>query len=177
MISMNSAICCSFLIQVQSLAALDTNATVSKNHDTENSNVKQGWTAQPDGRGTLDIIWSCGITMFLCSWSILCMNMPGPKDSRSQILRRKLALTALGLLCPEVIFEGALGQWLSARQSVRDLNSPSFGETQDNDKWYKNVFTRGKQTGTGRVQERWPLKDAYWKVKAGFILPKTDKLP
>lgn len=172
----------SLAISIQSVVSLDPNNTVSEKNNTQNSNIKQGWTPQPDGRGTLDIIWSCVITMCLCSWSILCMNLPGPNESRIQILWRKLSLTALGVLCPEVIFELALSQWLSARQSVIEFNASSFGERLDDDRWYKSkgiksLLNKKTRTEDSRAQKRWTMKDAFFADMGGYILHTRDQLP
>lgn len=139
----------SLIILAQSVITRDLNTTVSGKNNTQ--------TPQPDERGTLDILWSCGLTMFLCSWFILCMNLPGPKESATQVLWRKLSLTALGVLCPELIFELAIGQWLSARQSIRDFNSSNFG----------------KRPG----KERWTMKEAFFTDMGGFVLHTRDQLP
>ena len=80
---------------------------------------RQGWTASPDCRGTIDIIWNCLLTMFLCCWSALVVNVPDPRSTTYQILMRKLYLVGLCTMAPEVIFQAALGQWLSAHHSVR----------------------------------------------------------
>jgi len=170
------------IISTQSVIALDSNTTVSGKSNTQNANLKQGWTSQPDGRGTLDILWSCGITMFLCSWSMLCMNMPGPKESRMQILWRKSSLTALGILCPELIFEIAFSQWLSARQSIQDFNSSGFGNRPAKDRWYKfkligNQSTEGTSIGNSCAEERWTMKEAFFADMGGFILHTRDQLP
>lgn len=169
-------------IWTRSVVALHHNTTISGENITQKPNLKQGWTPQPDGRGTLDIIYSCGITMILCSWSILCMNVPGRRESQTQILWRKLSLTALGILCPEMIFELALGQWLSARQSIRDLNSSSLGGRSSEDKWYKirwieNMSTKGTSTGNSCARQRWTMKDAFFTDMGGFILHTRDQLP
>ena len=81
--------------------------------------VRQGWTSSPNTRGTNDIIWDCGLTMFLCCWSVLIVNVPEPGWSTWQILRRKMFLVGLCAIAPELIFQVALGQWLSARRSVK----------------------------------------------------------
>ncbi|RFU24880.1 hypothetical protein B7463_g11462, partial [Scytalidium lignicola] len=83
----------------------------------------QGWTPSPNGRGSIDIIWSCVVTMFLCSWSALCLQLPSRTDSQFDILWRRSWLTALCALGPEFTFQLALGQWCSARQSVRDFHA------------------------------------------------------
>lgn len=170
------------IISTQNVIALDPNNTVSGKNYTENATLKQGWTPQPDGRGTLDILWSCSITMFLCSWSILCMNMPGPKESRMQILWRKTSLTALGILCPELIFEIAFSQWLSARQSIRDFNSSGFGNRPAKDRWYKsrligNTSTDRTSTEDSCAEARWTMKEAFFTDMGGFILHTRDQLP
>ncbi|RDH14553.1 hypothetical protein M747DRAFT_300048 [Aspergillus niger ATCC 13496] len=101
------------------------NATsVKAANETASSGLhRQGWTSQPSGRGTLDIIWACCFTMFLCSWSTLCINVPAPGDSSFKIFRRKLYLSALALLGPEFIFQIALSQWESACKSVKDFEA------------------------------------------------------
>ncbi len=153
----NVAICLPLFNLTWSVVALDPKTTASMFNNTQDPNLKQGWTPQPEGRGTLNVLWSCLITMVLCSWSTLCMNMPGPSESRTQILRRKLALTALGFLCPEMIFEIALGQWLSARQSVTDFDSSGFGNRS--------------------IKGGWTMKEAFFTDMGGFILHTRDQLP
>ena len=182
MMSTLLALSLSLILSIRRVVALDPSTTISGENGTHNLNPKQGWTAQPDGRGTLDIIWSCVITMFLCSWSVLCMNMPGPKESRIQILWRKLSLTALGVLCPELIFELALGQWFSARQSIIDFNASGFGGASAKDKWYesiriKKMYAKGTHTAQNHAQGRWTMKDAYFTDMGGFILHTRDQLP
>ena len=173
---------CIVLILIQIAAALDVERTVSGNSSSPNTYSKQGWTSQPDGRGTLDILWNCGFTMFLCSWSILCLNVPGRDEERFQILWRKLSLAALGVLCPELVFEIAFGQWLSARQSVKDMNSTSPGRTEN--KWYKlgklrhisieNISVRTKHAETRRANQTWSMKEAFFTDMGGFILRTRD---
>ena len=170
LMSITATIYISFIISTRIVIALDPNTTASGMNNTQDANLKQGWTPSPDGRGTLDILYSCGITMFLCSWSILCMNMPGPKESTILVLWRKLCLTALGVLCPELIFEFSFGQWLSARRSVRDFNSAGFGNRPAKEGWYKFRWP-------GKVKERWTMKEAFFTDMGGFILHTRDQLP
>ena len=112
---------------------------------------KQGWTAGPNGRGTLDIVWSCGFTMFLCSWSVLCLNVPGPDDSRFKMFRRRIYVTALAFLGPEFIFQIALGQWVSARRSVKEFRASGYA--------------------------KWTMNHAFYADMGGFILQTRDWKP
>ena len=167
---------------IQITLASDLNTTVLMKNDSLDSTIKQGWTPQPDGRGTLDIIWSCVITMSLCSWSVLCMNLPAQKETRLHILWRKLALTALGVLCPEIIFELALGQWLSARHSLTDINALGPRDRLRKDKWHASrkmgsIFSKETQTEDSSARGRWTIKDAFFADMGGFVLHTRDQLP
>lgn len=146
--------CCIFILTRNS-AAKDLNNTTPIHSVTSHGLHKQGWTPQPDGRGTMDILWSCTITMFLCSWSLLCMNMPGPKETRAQILWRKFSLTILGFLCPEILFAISFSQWLSARHSVQTISSHT----------HCNGSTR------------WTMKEAFFADIGGFVLHSADQPP
>ncbi|KAL1979410.1 hypothetical protein VTN96DRAFT_6053 [Rasamsonia emersonii] len=136
---------------------------------------RQGWTSQPNGRGTLDIIWSCAFTMFLCSWSILCLNVPGPDDTAFKVLRRKVYLTTLALLGPEFIFQIALAQWESARRSVRDFHASGYTQWTMTHAFYADMGGFVLQT---RDWTPFPIdaKQLHYLVTEGYIdLPKLDK--
>ena len=128
--------------------------TESKDSPVNDSTVlegKQGWTSQPNGRGTIDIIWSCGITMVLCSWSVICLNVPGPDDSQFRVFRRKVYITALAFLGPEFLLQLALGQLLSARRSVKDFHASGY--------------------------KQWTITHAFYADMGGIMLQTKDWLP
>jgi len=79
----------------------------------------QGWVPQPDRRGTFDILCSCSITIFLCCWTSVIPNIPARTDGAWDRFRDKLNLAGLGILGPDFLFTLALGQWDSARRSVK----------------------------------------------------------
>ena len=145
----------------------------------EHSSPRQGWTSGPAGRGTLDIIWSCVITMFLCSWSILCLNVPGPTETRFQVLWRKASLTALGVMCPELTFSFAYGQWLQARQSVQHFNKAAPGDSLPSHRRsklekIKDIFSQVDRVSENRSTKRWTMKEAYFAEMGGFRLRTKD---
>jgi hypothetical protein len=61
---------------ISSSVSIPVLSTVVLNPNETNFAEVQGWTCQPDGRGSLDIIISCCTTIFLCCWSVLCINVP-----------------------------------------------------------------------------------------------------
>ncbi|KAK5120488.1 hypothetical protein LTR85_006143 [Meristemomyces frigidus] len=122
---------------------------------SNSSTPTQGWTSQPNGRGTIDIIWSCVFTIFLCSWSVLCVNVPAKTDKQWTILWRRLYLTGLGVLAPEVILQAALGQRLSAARSVKAFSVSAEG------------------LGTS-ARAAWTLNHGFFADMGGFVLHTSD---
>lgn len=96
------------------------NSTSSYNAP-DSSGLAQGWLAQPNGRGTLSILLSCITTMFLCSWSVLCLNIPEPEGRRWGFVKYKLRRQLFAIFFPEVVTSMAVEQWESANQSVQEF--------------------------------------------------------
>jgi hypothetical protein len=65
---------------LQSQLQADCGIMLPSNNSIDAS-TPQDWTLQPQQGGTIDIIWACVITISLCSWSVLCLNIPVQKDS------------------------------------------------------------------------------------------------
>ena len=82
-------------------------------------NTTHGWVPQGDGRGTLDIVWTSGLTIFLCIWTSVCVNVPSINSTRWDRFQDKLGMALVGLLGPDYILLIAVGQWYSARRSVK----------------------------------------------------------
>ncbi|TKX18921.1 hypothetical protein C1H76_8810 [Elsinoe australis] len=112
---------------------------------------KHGWTKQPLERGSLDIIWSCALTLFLCSWSTICLQIPGEEDSGIEIFWRRAWLTITTLVAPEVSFCAALNQFIWAQRCVEEFRKSGFDE--------------------------WTLTHAYFADQGGFVLHTSDYPP
>lgn len=61
------------------------------------------WKPEPDHRGTFSLLSTCLVTMSLCVWSALHLNLATNKALAAQILRKTTWLV-LGLLAPELVF-------------------------------------------------------------------------
>lgn len=80
------------------------------------------WVAGPDGRGTLNIIWSCLSTLFVCLWSSWHPDIPTERDKTILKLRLEKLSYVLGLLIlPELGLIMAVEQFLAAWQCSKDL--------------------------------------------------------
>ena len=60
------------------------------------------WKSVPKTRGTLDILLTCIITILLCVWTAIHLNVPPPRSFWRPIFR-KLGWLILALLAPEMI--------------------------------------------------------------------------
>ena len=91
-----------------------------------NNTATQGWTPQPNNRGTIDIIFGCCSTLFLCSWSVLRLNVPGLNDRRREKFLRKTGWMLLAITGPEFVLGLSTTQWSSARDSVRGFKVSGY---------------------------------------------------
>jgi hypothetical protein len=83
-----------------------------------------GWVSAPDSRGPGDIIWSCGMTVFLCCWVSVYPNVGSPSDQWYHPYLDKLIIFCIALLGPDFLFAIAFGQWSKARASVKAREFP-----------------------------------------------------
>ena len=83
----------------------------------------RGWTSSPNTRGTTDILWSSLTTIYLCTWTSLCLNFPQPGTRGWRFLLYKLRWQLVTIIFPEVVVAIAAEQWLSAQQSVRAFSA------------------------------------------------------
>lgn len=61
-------------------------------------NARAGWTSSGNDRGSADILWMCIATLFLCSWTVLHLNIPAPEEKFRILLRRHLKWMVLTLI-------------------------------------------------------------------------------
>ena len=65
------------------------------------------------------IIYSCLLTIFACTWTAVHPNLPGPDDSKIQVLRRRLKIVLVTLVAPEYTLYWALMQRKAAKELVK----------------------------------------------------------
>ena len=123
-------------------------AVMNKPNSTVQVHLADGWVHQPNERGTLDIIQSCLLTVFLCSWSVLCLNVPSRSNKRWRFLRLKLNWMVFSIFFPEVVVAFAAEQWESACQSVDDFAKSGYPQ--------------------------WTMRHAFFADMGGFLLQSPD---
>ncbi|KAK4110695.1 hypothetical protein N656DRAFT_713149 [Canariomyces notabilis] len=85
----------------------------------DTSQVTVGWTGGGSGRGSIDVLWSCCVTIILCCWVSTFPSVPSLNDKWFHPLVDKFNLACIGFLGPNYLFAIALGQLSSARRSVK----------------------------------------------------------
>ena len=88
---------------------------------------KYGCVDQPSERGTIDIIWGCLATLFVCVWVMLHLNVPAKDDSDWTLFLRRTRWLTVAVLAPELVMLFASGQWASAKRSVGEMEASGFG--------------------------------------------------
>ena len=80
-----------------------------------------GWTPEPDGRGTWSILWSCLATIFICTWSVLHMDVP-TYHGQSFLFLRRLKRMFIAVVAPEVLLYASAESFFHARSLLKELN-------------------------------------------------------
>ncbi|KAK6529719.1 hypothetical protein TWF281_008882 [Arthrobotrys megalospora] len=107
-----------------------------------------GWVIQPSTRGTIDILWTCLFTTFVCTYTILCLNVPSAGENWWRIFGRRLFWMGLTIAGPEFVLTYASGQFGTAYASKKRFH---------------------KQGHTG-----WTLRHAFFADMGGFVLVAED---
>lgn len=110
-----------------------------------------GWVSQPNTRGTFDIVWSCLTTTFLCTWTVLCLNVPASSDSQWVIMARRTKWMLHCIAGPEFVTGFAAGQYENAYKAVAE---------------FKEIGCHG-----------WTMRHAFMADMGGFMLYPRDSKP
>ncbi len=141
------------------------------------SNPTTAWVPEPTVRGTWGILSSCIITISLCVWTAVHLNIPEHQRTKRQIWR-KLKWLLLGLLAPEMVAYVAWHQrkkakeildhvrncsvYVAPRSQMRKLLAACFRAP----KSYRRDNGEGKSTSP--ILETCPNKRPGWTLVHGF---------
>jgi hypothetical protein len=81
---------------------------------------KQGWYST-NFRGTLDIIWPCLLTVFLCCWNAVHPDIQHPDSKWWQRYADRSIGLILGAVAPEIFVYLAFQERFWARKNARDM--------------------------------------------------------
>lgn len=116
------------------------NSTSTNATTTTNSTQLVGYVQDPNGRGTISLLLSCVLTLILCVWSALHLNVPAPDQTKVKDIWLNTRWIITGIYAPELVVFAAWRQWCSAKllQTIvagcSDSSHSSDSETDNNDK-------------------------------------------
>ena len=100
------------LIQ-QTISAPVTSNSTSLRNDQATQYVH--YVGDPNGRGTFSLISSCVLTLTLCVWSALHLNVPSKSQTTLASLMTQCRWIITGGYAPELVLFTAWRQWSSAK--------------------------------------------------------------
>ena len=85
-----------------------------------NSTTTVSWMTN-SGRGTWDVLSSCILTLVLCVWTALHLNVPKQNATLWERFKTKTFWVIVGIFAPEIIVYIAWVQYSSARHMLRAI--------------------------------------------------------
>jgi hypothetical protein len=70
-----------------------------------------------------NIIWSCLVTIFGCTWVAMHPNIPNAEENWFTTVLRRLQLMVMALIAPEIVILWAMRQWFAARALAKKHKS------------------------------------------------------
>ncbi|KAK6532648.1 hypothetical protein TWF281_006829 [Arthrobotrys megalospora] len=128
-----------------------------------------GWTSDPDGRGTMGLIWGCILTLALCVWSALHLNIPPKHDQPSTYWLRVIRWVLLGVLAPELVLWAAWRQWSSARILTSEINRILEEEGKEAERREKESGIKRRESFPHRRRHKWTNLHSFYVTMGGFV--------
>ncbi|KAL9609377.1 MAG: hypothetical protein Q9167_005846 [Letrouitia subvulpina] len=83
-------------------------------HATGNETIIPGWVSDPNGRGTFTILFSCVLTLSLCVYTAIHLNVRRYRQNEPQSWLETTKWVIFGVLAPELVVYIAWRQYISA---------------------------------------------------------------
>ena len=116
----------------------------------------------PNGRGTLSLIISCVLTLVLCVWSALHLNVPSSSQTTLASLLTQCRWIITGVYAPELVVFTAWRQWSSAKLLSNLVDSRGQFGKQPHGVW------NGEMIPPGRLSHEWTMTHSFFASTGGF---------
>ena len=144
------------------------------------SGIRVGFVAEPTGRGTTGLLWSCLFTWLLCLWTLFHVNIPARNETWTRSVGRKFFYMVFGVIAPEWISAMAMTQWRDASLFVREARSmntkaylpqPGLTDTEPGNLWMEK--TAVQHLRATRL-DHWTLRYGFYCIMGGFVISVPD---
>jgi hypothetical protein len=85
-----------------------------------------GWASAPNLRGTIDLLWSCLFTCFVCTWTTLHLNVPKYDSKAKRRWWYKIRMMCVAILGPEYVAGIAFTELRTALLLRQHMENASF---------------------------------------------------
>ncbi|KAF6823200.1 hypothetical protein CMUS01_10802 [Colletotrichum musicola] len=124
-----------------------------------------GWAPEPDGRGTFGLLCSCVLTLTICVWTALHLNVPAARSTvRSRGIER-IKWVLYGIFAPEIVVATAAAQYIVARWLKREIEKDASHRR----------GSSGDDKGTGDdhlSRHTWDMTQCFYAVMGGFVIDR-----
>jgi len=134
---------------------------------------------EPDGRGTFGILRSCVITLALCVYTAVHVNIPAAKASAWDKYGSKAGFVLAGMFAPELVILVAFCQVQRARRLTRELEAIfqenvryRYGRRSDKPPLIEQQEEKDPEHGKRR--HKWTQKHSFYAVMGGFAVDTND---
>ncbi|ORY58714.1 uncharacterized protein BCR38DRAFT_352335 [Pseudomassariella vexata] len=109
-----------------------------------------GFVSDPDSRGTVSLLFSCILTLTLCVWSAVHLNLPKCNEKDLKYTWRYFKWSMLGVFGPELVVWTAWRQYISARALTKMVKEVRKRHAKKNvDASHKWTMVHGFYAGMG----------------------------
>jgi hypothetical protein len=107
-----------------------------------NSELAAPWTTSSNVRGTGSLLWTCTLTLSICVYTVIHINVPPPNETAFGFFLHKTKWVLFAIFAPELGLAAAYQQWDVARNLKRQLNDlPSKQNVKGNSDTEKRKFS------------------------------------
>lgn len=137
---------------------------MSHNSNVAGNATTVAWVSDPDGRGTVTLLTSCLLTLGLCVWSSMHLDIPRRQYPQIKLLLQYVKWSLLGVFGPELVVYVAWRQLNSAR-TLRGIVRTALAELEpDEEEGEKSVAdTRLEREG------EWSDVHGFYAGMGGFV--------
>ena len=111
-----------------------------------------GWVEDPDGRGTVTILTSCLLTLGLCVWSAMHLDIPPRRVSQLGLWFLYFKWSLIGVLGPELVVYVAWRQLNSARALKQELEKKVKPSNKKQDDLEERALTQPNERDFALIQ-------------------------
>ena len=146
----------------------------------------------PDGRGTISLVMSCLLTLLLCVWQALHLNVPRRGETAWEKIVTNILWITVGIYAPELVVFTAWRQWSSSKllsKVVEDQLKKEEGSDKSEDGVNNGLQSQGikrksekenvltidtKQHAHRRRKHKWSATHSFFACTGGFAFEVDD---